>query len=136
MQTVYNSTPETRIEGATYLPESDINGNLKVTDGTLSAGEKQDYDAVNVGTFGTITYITTATTTTITGPVHVNEIVYQGGTSGNITIYNNSTASAPIVYGTLTPTNVGQVLLRNTTLTGGLTIVTAAASHVQVNTMA
>lgn len=76
--------------------------------------------------------ITSSTTTVIkTGRTQVSKIRVVGGTMGNVTIYDNTSAAGTQVYPTKTPAS-GDVLLEPCTLMNGLTIVTAAATNIQV----
>jgi hypothetical protein len=76
--------------------------------------------------------ITTATTTVVRSTAGVlAELMILGGTLGNITVYDNGAASGNVIVPTFTPTVTG-VIARNVLLTTGLTVVTAAATIIQV----
>jgi hypothetical protein len=105
---------------------------------TLNAhlADKLDYVNDSITTYQTphyITTISTATTTTVANfPVVVSEIRVLGGTLGNVTVYDSSSASGTIVVPALTP-DKGQILVgcaANFSL--GCTIVTAAATVITI----
>lgn len=81
----------------------------------------------------TYTIITTAATTVVfSGAGRIKELNVLGGTLGAVTVYNNVAASGTDVpVPTVTPA-VGQVLGRDLNLTIGATVVTAAATLLQV----
>lgn len=81
----------------------------------------------------TSAYISTATTTVIkSGGGYIDEVICVGGTLGNVTIYDNISASGTILCPSVTPV-AGGVLIKHCTFTTGLTIVTAAATVITIS---
>ena len=92
------------------------------------AGEDINNDVIKTEKRGTPFNISTATTTTVaTGVGHLNNLICVGGTLGNVTVYNNTTAAGTPILAAVTPV-AGGVLLQDIDFTVGLTIVTAAAT--------
>lgn len=83
------------------------------------------------------TRITTATTTIaeVTGTYGVFRIKIQGGTMGLVTIYDNGAASGTVLYQD-TPAAKDVIFVDWTAFTAGLTIVTAAATTILVESIA
>jgi hypothetical protein len=85
------------------------------------------------GRQGTAARIVTATTTTVKSGAGFCVLVRcGGGTLGNVTIYDNTAGSGTVLFGPITP-DKGQVLLEAVEFGTGLTIVTAAATELQVS---
>lgn len=79
--------------------------------------------------------ISTATTTTVSSQAGtLMSITVLGGTAGAVTIYDNTAASGVVLVQAFTPqvTTVPYTLRFNVGYTKGLTIVTAAATLLQV----
>jgi hypothetical protein len=79
--------------------------------------------------------ITTATTSVIkTGSGLINNIIILGGTAGNITVYDSTTASGNRILPTFNPTSISQPIAipLSAKFSTGLTIVTAAATLITV----
>ena len=124
----YRSSATTYTDGDATVLQSDVNGNLKVTNATLQAGEDLTNDVLKVEQRYTNIAISTATTTTVkSGAGYLNCIRVIGGTLGNVTIYDNTAGSGTVLCPTVTPVQNG-VLLENITFSTGLTVVTAAAT--------
>lgn len=81
--------------------------------------------------------ISTATTTTIkSGSGTLCSITILGGTMGAITVYDNTAGSGTTICPAFTPAaNSLETLTFNCKFTTGLTIVTAAATVIQVSYM-
>lgn len=111
-----------------------VNHFLSVSQATKTWGESSSKDRMLIQRPGTYqTAITTATTTTVvTGAKHINEIRVQGGTLGNVTVYDNTAGSGTVIVPTVTPVQ-GQVLKVDFDVGTGLTIVTAAATIITVD---
>lgn len=79
--------------------------------------------------------ISTATTTVVkSGSGTLCSITILGGTMGAITVYDNTAASGTIICPAFTPAaNSMETLNFNCKFTNGLTIVTAAATVLQVS---
>jgi hypothetical protein len=77
--------------------------------------------------------ITTAATTVVkSGAGKVAYLNILGGTLGAITVYDNTAASGTVLVPTFTPTGTACLILE-VTFSVGLTIVTAAATVLQVS---
>ncbi len=77
-------------------------------------------------------YISTAATTLVkTGGGLLHSVVYEGGTSGTIVIYDSLTGSGTVLASFDAPTALGFFIF-DVTFSTGLTVVTAAASKVTV----
>lgn len=75
----------------------------------------------------------TATATVVkSGPGFLHEILVLGGTLGNVTVYDSTTASGNVIVPTVTPVQ-GGALIRDVAFQNGLTIVTAAATVLTVS---
>jgi len=81
------------------------------------------------------TPIKTATTTTIkSGAGYLKSITILGGTLGAITVYDNTAASGTEICPVFTPATGALVTLHfDTQFVTGLTIITAAATHLSVS---
>ena len=108
----------------------DTNSNVGTTLATTLAGEDVTNDVIKTETRGSAVNILTATTTTIkSAPGHINHLIAVGGTMGNVTIYDNTTASGTVLFGPATPT-AGGVIVADIEFSVGLTVVTAAATAI------
>lgn len=77
--------------------------------------------------------ITTATTTTIvTGPGVIGSIKILGGTTGNVTGYDNNAASGTTFIPTVSVNQGEELIGRPLRFFNGVTIVTAAATVIQI----
>lgn len=76
--------------------------------------------------------ITTAATTTVVGPYHINSIRVIGGTLGNVTVYDATSATGTPIIPAVLPIQ-GQVLLEDVDVLTGLTVVTANATILLVS---
>jgi hypothetical protein len=121
------------IENDTY---DSTNHAKKVTQVTSLAGEDITNDVLKVEQRFTSAAISTATTTTVktgVGVVHAISIV--GGTLGAITVYDNTAASGTTILPTFTPTAALPCpsIILDETFTVGLTVVTAAATIINIS---
>jgi len=130
---LYHSSRSTRTDGLGGPLESNIVGDLSVTQGTLLAGEDLIKDVITTRRRGVYAYISTATTTYVfPGSGHINNIKVAGGTLGNVTIYDNTAASGTVILPAVTPVQ-GQELIVDIDVTLGCTIVTAAATILTIS---
>lgn len=101
MQTVYNSTPATRIEGATYLAESDLNGNLKTTLGAVLPGQDSEADVQKVEQRFNGTLVTSDNQIK-SGAGFVHTLTFScndaAPTAGSIIVYNSLTESGTQLF--------------------------------------
>ena len=113
----------------------DTSDAAKVTQATTTAGERVADDVQAVREEWSSGQITTATTTTIkTGPGYLRSITVLGGTMGQIDVYDNTAGSGTKVIPTFTPpASFCATLTFNVPFSIGLTIVTGAATVVQVS---
>lgn len=127
----YLATPITLDSGAHQDLQGDAVGNLKTTQATkVTSRTDAPVEAFPPKTGVTnITPITTATTTILsaTSTSGIAYLYVQGGTLGNVTVYDNGAASGTILVPTVTAFN-GQTLLYMVPFYTGLTVVTAAAT--------
>lgn len=126
----YDSSPRTLDSGDVGAAAADVNSNLIVNPMKL--------DPINDGvtTYANGNYVTaisTAATTLVAAfPIYVEEIRVLGGTLGNVSVYDNTTASGSNPIPAFTP-DKGQVLIGKSTIFGvGCTVVTAAATIMTV----
>jgi hypothetical protein len=133
---VYNASAITLTDGDSAALQEDINGNLLTSAGTAAAGEDVINDVQKVEQRYTYTTITTATTTLVkTGVGLVHTISILGGTLGAITVYDNTAASGTTILPTFTPTAALPCppIILDESFTVGLTVVTAAATIINVS---
>lgn len=72
--------------------------------------------------------ILTATTTVVrSGSGFLSRLICVGGTLGNVTIYDNTSATGTVLFGPATPV-AGGLIVADLPFKTGLTIVTAAAT--------
>lgn len=139
----YRATAPTLTEKQNFAPQIDVNGNQKVTDATLGAGEDLANDVQKVETrFGFLNITTNATTTVKTGVgLFGGFTVNNNGftTAGTITIYDNTAGSGTLIGtwtipvqppGTtlLATTFFPPALMMNASFVTGLTFVTATTA--------
>mgnify|MGYP007100058916 CR=1 FL=1 len=92
------------------------------------AGEDATADVMKVEQRYSNFNISTATTTTVfSGQGFLHELICVGGTLGNVTVYDNTAASGTVLCPAAQPAQ-GAVILRDISISVGLTIVTAAAT--------
>ena len=106
-------------------------GNAYVTDQTLPSFEDDQAEVAKVEQRyeSLCAQITTATTTLVSStPGYLDLLVFGGGTFGDVTIYDETTATGTPVF-TLTPAAVGHLPL-HWNFKIGCTIVTAAATRI------
>lgn len=109
-----------------------VSGGLKVQEQYIPGYEDNIKNRALVQRPGIPLTISTATTTTLTGPYHINNVRVLGGTLGNVTIYDAISATGTPIVPTFTP-DKGQVLLDDIDVLNGLTIVTASATIIVVS---
>lgn len=98
-----------------------------------SGGEDVSADVQKVETRGKYAVIKTATTTLVkTGPGNIHSIRVIGGTLGNVSVFDDTAASAGEIVPVVTP-DKGQVLVQDVAFATGLSIVTAAATILLVS---
>ena len=130
---MFNATPSTRTDGQAGPLQTDSLGNLKETLGTTIAGEDIPNDVTKVEFRNNATYISTATTTVVkTGAGLLHTIVVQGGTTGTIIGYDNTTASCTILF-SFDSTNALASYQFNVSFAIGLTVVTSANTKLTVS---
>jgi hypothetical protein len=79
------------------------------------------------------TPITTATTTVVkTGTGIFGGIQVQGGTTGTITVYDNTSASGKVIANFDTTVAIAPTYMFNTGVSIGITVVTSAATKITV----
>lgn len=126
----YNSTAQTIASGkqGTFAMDSQRNQFQN-----LATKLDPVNDGVTTYNFGNpVSVISTATTTTIkTGAGTAVSIRVLGGTLGNVTVYDNTAGSGTVLVPTVTPA-APTILLSEAGFTTGLTIVTAAATLINV----
>lgn len=108
----------------------------RVTLNTKLAGEDIPNDVLKVEQRFLYQTITTATTTTIkSSSGFLRTITILGGTAGAITVYDNTAGSGTTICPTFTPGAVTPpvTLVFDCTFATGLTIVTGAATIIQVS---
>lgn len=128
----YNSSAPTYDNGDIADFQADVNGNTKVREQYAPLYEDNVAGVAKTEQRFSPTYISTATTTTVkSGSGFLHRIIVNGGTTGTITIYDNTAASGTIIAAFDT-TNAIQSLEFNVTFGTGLTIVTSAATKVTV----
>ncbi len=129
----YNATPTTRTEGQFGVLQADSLGNLKETLGTTIAGEDIPNDVTKVEFRNNATYISTATTTVVkTGAGLLHTIVVQGGTTGTIIGYDNTSAGGTILFSFDTTVALATYTF-DISFAVGLTVVTSAATKLTVS---
>ena len=129
----YNATPTTRTEGQFGVLQADSLGNLKETLGTTIAGEDIPNDVTKVEFRNNATYISTATTTVVkTGAGLLHTIVVQGGTTGTIIGYDNTSAGGTILFSFDTTVALATYTF-DVSFAVGLTVVTSAATKLTVS---
>jgi hypothetical protein len=128
----YNATAPTLTDGQFVVDQVDVNGNKKVTQATLLAGEDLTNDVVKVEQRFTYAYISTATTTQVkTGAGFLHKIIVNTTAAGTIKIIDDVSGST---------VNIGQMKASiaegdyeyNLSFTTGLRIITAATSDITV----
>lgn len=113
--------------------QMDVNGNLKVTQATLSPGEDIPNDVRKVEQRFSFSYISTATTTVIrTGAGLLHTITVNGGTAGTIIAYDNTSAAGTIIA-SFDSTNALETYTFDVSFSTGLTIITSAATKLTVS---
>jgi len=133
---VYNTTAPTLTNGQEVKPQADVNGNQKQTLATLIAGEDLTNNVLKTEQRFSYAAISTATTTTVkSGAGFVHTITIAGGTLGAITVYDNTAGSGTAIIPTFTPTATlpCPTIILDETFSTGLTIVTAAATIINVS---
>ena len=129
----YNAVPTTRTEGQFGVLQADSLGNLKETLGTTIAGEDIPNDVTKVEFRNNATYISTATTTVVkTGAGLLHTIVVQGGTTGTIIGYDNTSAGGTILFSFDTTVALATYTF-DVSFAIGLTVVTSAATKLTVS---
>ena len=129
----YNATPTTRTEWQFGVLQADSLGNLKETLGTTIAGEDIPNDVTKVEFRNNATYISTATTTVVkTGAGLLHTIVVQGGTTGTIIGYDNTSAGGTILFSFDTTVALATYTF-DVSFAIGLTVVTSAATKLTVS---
>jgi hypothetical protein len=129
----YNATPKTRADGEVVShAETDAVGNAKGTEATQLDPNNHGIQAFPFVT--TNTRITTATTTVVSAVPCWFRVKVQHGTMGAVTVYNNTAASGSIKY-TGTPAAKDVIFGEWTYASVGVTIVTAAATELFVETV-
>lgn len=133
--TIRRTTPVTSAQavGRYAAANSDDNGNLWVTSGTLTSGENQTSNRIMVEVFCTAAYISTATTTVVkTGAGFLHSITVEGGTTGTIIIYDNTAASGTIIASFDSTVALATYIL-DVAFSVGCTIITSAATKITVS---
>lgn len=111
----------------------DASANLKVTLATLIAGEDLTNNVQKVEQRFSYATITTGTTTTIkSGAGFLHTMIVNGGTTGTITIYDNTAASGTKIADFDT-TNALATYTFDVSFATGLTIVTSAATKLTIS---
>lgn len=129
----YSLVPPTETNGGTDALQIDVNGNLKVTNATLLAGEDLVNNRQIVEQRFSYTQIAAGQATTIvkTGAGFLHAIVFNSAaTATNVTtVYDNSAASGTVIAipAATTATIVASVIY-DVSFATGLTILTATAN--------
>lgn len=135
MLSVRRSTPVTSADtaGDYATINTDDNGNEWVTMGTKQAGEDITADVTKVEQRNNYTYILTATTTVVkTGSGLLHTITVEGGTTGTITVYDNTAASGTKIAD-FTTTNSLATYVFDVAFATGCTVVTSAATQLTLS---
>lgn len=136
---VYMATVPTLYDTQTLTFQSDVNGNLKVTEATLHAGEDLQNDVQKVEQRYSYLNITTATTTVVKSGVGFFHLIVinKHVATGVITIYDNTAASgtkiATITTGAAILSDPPLDAVYDVSFTTGLTIVTSQAEDITVS---
>lgn len=126
----YNATIPTLDDAQRGDVQLDASGNLKATLATKIDPVNDGITTYSAGNY--ITTISSATTTVVAAfPIIVKEIRVLGGTLGNVTVYDSTSASGTNPIPAFTP-DKGQVLLSDVTFAVGCTVVTSAATILTV----
>lgn len=132
----YNSSAPTYDNGDIADFQADVNGNTKVREQYAPGYEDNTNNKAIVEHRYTSAVISSATTTTIkSGAGLVHTISILGGTLGAITVYDNTAGSGTTICPTFTPTAAVPCppIILDETFATGLTIVTAAATIINVS---
>lgn len=130
---MYHITPSTRTDGQAGPLQSNSKWDLNTTLGTTLAGEDIPNDVTKVEFRNNATYISTATTTVVkTGAGLLHTIVVQGGTTGTIIGYDNTSASGTILFSFDTTVALATYTF-DVSFAIGLTIVTSANTKLTVS---
>lgn len=128
----YNSAIQTYADGDRFDLQGDLHGNTLISQGTLIHGEDETFDVMKVSTRYASAYISTATTTVVkSGEAILGRIIVNGGTTGTITVYDNTAASGSVIADFDT-TNALAVYEFGCICSTGITIVTSAATKLTV----
>jgi len=126
------SMPTAVASGDRVNTTNDLQGRIITYEGVLHAGEDLTNNVQKVEGQFSYASISTATTTTVkSGAGHLRSLIVAGGTLGNITVYDNTAASGTVIQAAATPSASG-LLLQDIDFGTGLTIVTAAATVINV----
>lgn len=126
----YNATVPTLSDGERNDLQVDANSNLKATLATKLDSTNDSITSVNYGYYST-NITTAATTTVIAFPGIIHEIEVLGGTLGNVTVYDSTSASGTVIAAAFTPVQ-GQIFAKDVNCATGCTIVTAAATSLLI----
>lgn len=130
---VYNNTALSLNDGDGAGLALDSRGIAKTNPAYLQAGEDLTNDVTKVEQRFSPRYISTATTTVVkSGSGFLHTITVSGGTAGIITVYDNTAASGTVIVA-FASTNALNTYIFNETFGTGLTIVTAAATQINIS---
>ena len=125
---LFNGTNYDRLKG--------VGGSANVNLATLLAGEDFANNVLKTEQRFSYASINTATTTIVkTGSGFLHSFNILGGTLGSITVYDNTAASGTAIFPTFVPTSTlpSPTIIVDATFTTGLTIVTTAATVIQLS---
>lgn len=129
---VYNTSAPSPTNGQRVDTQVDGKGNSQVNLNTVISGENQAKNRMMMTRPGSLTRITSATTTTaVSGTGILAKIIIEVATTGTVTVYDNTAGSGTIL--TILPIGTtAEVYSFDASFTTGLTLVTSAADRVVV----